>query len=1029
MENLPRNPQGHPPASHMLDDLLSLLVDLDVASHPGAAKSHPSTPIPPATASNSDRPSISDPNSDESYSSDHEHNSSSQISNLITAHRQSLLKSLSLPIPPTPSSSPSASSIPSNYNPPSNLATNNLATPPTPKNLPEVQPQTSHPETNHNGVVQNGVNHARTSYSETNYSGVSSSGVDYTLRIDRPINSQPIAVEKNNNGKVLPEVDSENIHAQTSSSEINHRAVDRSLDINDIDNSEAVFTGVNNPQINNPQISNLIVINPEVINPEVINPEVINLKGKPVAIPETNGASTVENSYSQSSDHLIHLQTDHSEATSFNVNHSIFNNSPNSRTSDSGSGLNGNSPNNSRSSHAQSLHLANNETKATINGLGLLMDSVLNADTSSPGQAVEATIVPNSEPTEEPVEAVEEDEDPLNILQRLLVNPDVYDSQKLLQRLEVSLKKLESQIYEPEKLIELLLPTIAELLSLKISQSKEEVVEAITPIIDEVIQHRIEQDRVAMSGAIAPIISEAISKQIVDSPEEIANAIGPTMGKAIQEQIRLEKDSMVDALYPIIGTTISKYMGEAIANINRQVETAFSAEGLKRKVQAKMQGVSEAELILREALPFNVLAAFLIHKNSGLLIADAQPPQEEQLEADMIAGMLTAIRSFANDCMASSSKNSSELNQIDYSDSKIVLEVAGYCYLALVVKGQMTEGFVKKFRRSMATIVRIYNKPIMNFDGDRSTIPEEVNTLIEDMLVYHDPNAIPTSKYPWTLGLVILGIFSVIAIPLGIYQYRQSINYQIAQQVTTALDKTPELSVYRLEAQVVDDQVQLIGKVPNATLQNRAGEIAKQNSSKLAIDNQIIAIDIPIDPSFTATEIQRTTTVLNKIPGIMISSKYESGILEMNGMVKDRESIENITKAMRNIPGIKVLSNQIQLGNINQAGISQRIYFDPGSANVPPASLPQITEIKKLLDLNPSFRLRITGYTDPTGSIEENQRLATARATNIQQVFLDQGIEQKQLEARGSTNRVPDAVELWQSRFVEFELIAPNIQN
>ncbi len=1004
MENLPRNPQGHPPASRMLDDLLNLLVDLDVTSSQGAAKSNPSAPITNDNSAKSDRLSPPDLNPDPNYEASDDsgngNNSSPKISKLINAHRQSLLKSLALPIAPPHNSPPEKPSTPPKYN-----SSANLVTPP--------------PNT---------------------------------------IDSQPIAAGKSNNEKALPEVTSANSytqsHPQTSYSELSHNAIDHSLSINNIDNSKTVLTEVSNSQVSNsnyktntPEVhnsqlnnleasdsSNLEANNPEIIdsqlnnlevsdssNPEANNSKANNPEVKLVVIPETKVSTNSENSYSQPHD-FIHPKIDHVE-----VNHSKFDNSTNARDNDSENSSKSSSQNDSRSSYSQALRPASNETKATVNSLGLLMDLVLNSeDTSYPvRQTVEVTAIPAPEPPEE----LEVDEDPLNILQRLLVNPDVYDAQKLLQNLEVSLKKLESQIYEPEKLIELLLPMIAEVLSLRISQSKEEVVEAITPIIDEVIQHRIEQDRVAMSGAIAPIISEAISRQIADSPEEIANAIGPTMGKAIQEQIRLEKDSMVDALYPIIGTTISKYMGEEIAKINRQVETAFSAEGLKRKVQAKIQGVSEAELIFREALPFRVLAAFLIHKSSGLLIADAQLPKEEHLEADMIAGMLTAIRSFANDCMTSSNKNSSELNQIDYSDSKIVLEVAGYCYLALVVKGQMTEKFVKKFRQSMSTIVRIYNKPIMNFEGDRSTIPEEVNTLVEDMITYNDPDVKPTSRYPWTLGLVVIGVFSIIAIPLGIYQYRQSINYQIAQQVITALDKTPELSVYRLEAQVVDDQVRLSGKVPNAALQNRAGAVAKQTSPKLAIDNQIIAVDISIDPSFTATEIQRTTTVLNKIPGIMISSKYEAGILEMNGMVKDRESIGNITKVMQNIPGIKILSNQIQLGNINQSSIAQRIYFDAGSANVPPSSLPQITETKNLLNLNPSFRLRITGYTDSTGSVEENQRLATARAINIQQVFLDQGIEQKQLESRGSTNKMPDAVELWQSRFVEFELIAPNIQN
>ncbi len=950
MENLPRNPPAHRPASHMLDDLLNLLADLDGNSdQKNTSKSNSSAS--PTTSQNppnndygnrsaNDRPSTLEPTPDS------ENSSLPKVSNLITAHRQSLLKSLSLPIAPLSNSAPEKSVIPPEYQPPSK---------------------------------SNG--------------------------------------SKSNDCEINPRIDS------------------LSLETTPPNNPEDNSSSIDNHQINNLEITDVLI------------PKSIILTNPEISIPKLQDFLQSEINTSR----IDIPRLDNSKLDNPKLDNPKSTNSPDSTNSSSINGSSNSTINTSRNNHSQAPQPVANNAKDTLTNLGLLRDLVLSSPPdknsvevitipetfSEPALAIfetlpEVIIAPPLEPLLELVSESDQelkvDEDPLDILQRLLVNPDIYDAQKLLQNLEVSLKKLESQLYEPEKLIELLLPMIADVLSLKISQSKEEVVKAITPIIDEVIQHRIEQDRVAMSGAIAPIISEAISRQISDSPEEIANAIGPTMGKAIQEQIRLEKDSMVDALYPIIGTTISKYMGEAIANINRQVETAFSAEGLKRKVQAKIQGVSEAELIFRQALPFTVLAVFLIHKNSGLLIANAQPPEEQQLEADMIAGMLTAIRSFANDCMTSKN-NSSELNQIDYSDSKIVLEVAGYCYLALVIRGQMTEGFVKKFRRSMATIVRIYNRPIMNFEGDRSTIPEEVNTLIEDMITYNDPDIKATSRYPLTLGLVILAVVSIVVIPWGIYQYRQSINNQIAQQVTTALDKAPELSVYRLEAQVVDDKVRLNGKVPNASLQNRAGTIAKQTFPKLAIDNRVTAVDIPIDTSFTAAEVQRTTIVLNKIPGVIISSQYKEGTLEINGMVKDRESIGNITKAMQNIPGVKILSNQIQLGNINQEGISRRIYFEAGAATVPASSLPKITEIKTLLNLNPSFRLRITGYTDATGDVSDNQRLATARAASVQQILTDQGIEQRQLEVKGSTNKVPDATELWQSRFVEFELIAPNIQN
>ena len=121
--------------------------------------------------------------------------------------------------------------------------------------------------------------------------------------------------------------------------------------------------------------------------------------------------------------------------------------------------------------------------------------------------------------------------------------------------------------------------------------------------------------------------------------ESISRSIGPEMGKAIKAQIELERDAMVDALYPVIGSTIAKYMVEVVNAINEKVENALSIEGIKRKIRAKIQGVSEAELILQEAIPYEVQAIFLIHKGSGLIIRELQPDLAHQLESDLLAGM------------------------------------------------------------------------------------------------------------------------------------------------------------------------------------------------------------------------------------------------------------------------------------------------------------------------------------------------------------------------------------------------------
>ncbi|MGB3654000.1 MAG: BON domain-containing protein, partial [Rivularia sp. (in: cyanobacteria)] len=501
----------------------------------------------------------------------------------------------------------------------------------------------------------------------------------------------------------------------------------------------------------------------------------------------------------------------------------------------------------------------------------------------------------NSENSEEQIAAFQK-------LQDILVGDELAEIQQYL-------KKINHQLYDSDELIELLLPQITELLRRKISESKEEFVEAIAPIIDNAIHSRVEQDKDSMGAALAAAIPVAISEQINVDSEVFASAIAPAMGEAIKKQIELEKDKIVDALYPVIGNTIAKYMGETIQAINEQIENTLSVEGIKRKIQAKLQGVSEAELIVKESISFTPQAIFLIHKASGLVICDIQPHDSEHLESDMIAGMLTAIRSFANDCMIQS--GNSELDEIDYGNFKIILEVAGYCYLAIIVKGKPPKAFILKMRQILSQIIKTYGKSIEQFDGDLETVPTQINTLLSGLKdVKHHKEE---KNQPSPLLILSLGIIGIIFIPWGIWQYRSNQIHAIENKAALALASAPELSVYRLDVKADGDKLKLTGRVPNQYLKTKAKQIAAATVNNRKIDNQIIAVEVPPSPVLAASEVKRITAVLNRINGTAISTNYSDGKVTVVGSVSGIVSAKTITQAFDKIPGVNKVSSTVEV--------------------------------------------------------------------------------------------------------------------
>lgn len=609
--------------------------------------------------------------------------------------------------------------------------------------------------------------------------------------------------------------------------------------------------------------------------------------------------------------------------------------------------------------------------------------------------------------------------------QRLLLTQEVMDSRTAFAEFKQKLESLEHQIYEPTQLSSLLLPLIADLLAQKVADAREDVAQAIAPVIDEMIQRRAKQDIVAISTALAPVIPEAVAKQVINSPGAFAKALGPEMGKAIQEQIILERDSMVDALYPVIGSTISKYMAEAIKAINEKVENAFSVEGLSRKARAKVQGISEAELIFKESMPFTIQAMFLIHKSSGLVIAEVQPSDSQRLESEMVAGMLTAIRSFVNDVIAQTG-SVSEIDQIDYGDSRIILEVAGYCYLAAVTKGEPPRSFMQKMRSTLSTIIQKQGKPIELFDGDPDNVPEEVHQLLKDLTKLPDTTS-ATEKSQAPVGLLLIGLTALIAIslPIGIYQHLSSTDRRREKEINLALVSDPELAVYRVGVDANLGTIKLSGKLPNQYLRSRAEKIAKEVEPKVSIHNTIIPVEVPPDPVLAAAEVKRVANILNQIQGAVIAADYSEGAVTVKGAVLEQDDAKQITQAFLQIPGVKSVSNTVQL---QSQAIASRIYFDQGSSEIKSEERSKIAQIRAFLDQHPNKHLKLLGHTDPKGSATENQPLALERATKVKNVLVAQGINAKRLQAEGTIDP-PMGVSAEQlpllSRCVEFEIISP----
>lgn len=77
------------------------------------------------------------------------------------------------------------------------------------------------------------------------------------------------------------------------------------------------------------------------------------------------------------------------------------------------------------------------------------------------------------------------------------------------------------------------------------------------------------------------------------------------------------------------------------------------------------------------------------------------------------------------------------------------------------------------------------------------------------------------------------------------------------------------------------------------------------------------------------------------------------------------------------------------------------ILFATGKSNIQPAAQTELKEFAQSLVQNPLTEVAIGGYTDNTGSMEANTRVADARANSVKNFIEAQGIASDRLKAQG----------------------------
>ena len=209
----------------------------------------------------------------------------------------------------------------------------------------------------------------------------------------------------------------------------------------------------------------------------------------------------------------------------------------------------------------------------------------------------------------------------------------------------------------------------------------------------------------------------ALEAQLAEGQALLA-LLAPVLSDAIARCVRDSRDEMAEALYPVIGRSVGRAVQEAMRDLAQRIDTTMRRSlqpRFVRNISLRLRGLDPEAATLRSVRPFPVSPIFLIPPHSGLLVAHLDG-SEALADADIIGGMLAAIRSYVQDSFAPNANGS--LDAIGYGDLRIVIEEGSSVVLAVVVQGVEQASFRNRLRQQLSALQAACGPELRAFCGD-----------------------------------------------------------------------------------------------------------------------------------------------------------------------------------------------------------------------------------------------------------------------------------------------------------------------
>lgn len=540
----------------------------------------------------------------------------------------------------------------------------------------------------------------------------------------------------------------------------------------------------------------------------------------------------------------------------------------------------------------------------------------------------------------------------------------------------------------------------------------------LAPERGELAQHQAAIDELRQAQGELPARLPQLLDQVEQGEhrESLHRALAPVVAAALTDAVRRDRRSIVDALFPIIGPTIRKAIAEAlrgfVADLNRALDYSLTPRGLRWRLESWRTGVPFAQVVMKHTLRYSVDHLFLIERESGLLLYRHSAPLLPDLDADAIAGMLTAIGDFVRDSVQSASDSDGGLASATVGEHLLQVYEGPKAVLACFIRGVPPTHLAERLREALEALHQASDAGDESFDWDIAAAPLLSAGDLAEAGTEEGDQPRPAR---WPMVLILLSLLGL----LGAWAWQHWQQHELEQRVRDAVLATPGWLLLDLKH---DDRWQLrLLRDPDAqalsTLAARTGiapeQFEFQEQRFLALDDSLVAA--------------RARQLLQ--PGPDIALTVQQGQLQVRGSA-ERSWARRLQQQSHWLPGISSIDTSelsvvpdaadlARLALLKTDAEARPIPFRRGrsemDATAAAAAQALSRVLREILDLTQSNKIgaiiRVRGWSDDGGSGTLNAQLRAARAQVLQEVLVSNGIplDRLQLETDEAGEGTPSA--------------------